>query len=53
VPKGSVPLASRLALQISENTGNMIHRFENKDFAYSFFCVFQGKNFRRKIDRIF
>ena len=53
MPKKSVPLDSRLALQISENTGNMIYRFENQKIADCFFRVFQGKNFRRKIDRIF
>jgi len=53
VPKNSVPLDSRLALQISKNTGNMIYLFGNKKIADFFFRFFQGKNFRRKIDRIF
>jgi len=53
VPNTPVPLDSRLALQISENTGNMIYRFENQKITDCFFRVFSGKNFRRKIDRIF
>ena len=51
--KKPVPLYPSLALQIFENTGNMIYQFENQKIADCFFRVFTGKNFRRKIDRIF
>ena len=48
MPSNSAPLGTSLALQIFQNIGNMIYRFENQKIVMLDFLFFQDKNSRRK-----